>query len=114
MISLMGRLSSEANSLMILLRMPSGPGAAATLIRDSLRHISDLVTVGGGPDAGREAERPSRSSGGRDRHMEEKCSLMASTKSLSERYQCQYFNDFFREHRQQTTTSELRHHEAFW
>ena len=53
--SVSGILSSKANVFKSLLGMWSGPAADLTLIWDSLRHMSPLVTMGAGLRAGKKA-----------------------------------------------------------
>lgn len=76
-ISVAGMLSSNANCFRSLLGILSGPGAVAVFTRESSRHISLLVTVGGGLLAGRNAGSSFVLSAGREHTMELKCALIA-------------------------------------
>ena len=53
--SVIGILSSKANVFKSLLGMWSGPAADLTLIRESSRYMSPLLTMGAGLRAGKKA-----------------------------------------------------------
>ena len=76
MMSVIGRLSSKANILISMFGTLSGPTADLAFTRESLRHISLLVTAGTGRRAGRKAGSCHLSSAGREDAMGQKCALM--------------------------------------
>ena len=79
--SVIGVLCSKAKVFKSLLGMWSGPAADLTLIWESLRHISPLVTIGAGLHVGKKAGSRILSRAGSDDTIEVKCAFMASAVS---------------------------------